>query len=59
MNNIFNQVSIQTYYFIDTDTLNNTSDLWYYLTDNLFVENIILKFDLRNALKTNANGEYI
>jgi hypothetical protein len=59
MNNIFNQVSIQTYYFIDTDILNNTSDLWYYLTDNLFVENIILKFDLRNALKTNANGEYI
>ena len=60
MNNIFNQVSIQTYYFIDTDTLNNTSDLWYYLYHNLENENInTFRWDLKTVLTTNANEEYI
>jgi hypothetical protein len=37
-----------------------SDDLWFYLKDNLQKENNdILRWDLKTALKINANGEYI
>jgi hypothetical protein len=59
MENIFNKITIPNNYFnsfypniLDDDILN-------YLDDNLHDENNKLRWDLRNALTINANGEYI
>jgi hypothetical protein len=58
MVNIFINLIIPTYFF--NLSLNITDNLLFYLYDNLYHENIdTLTRDLRNALKTNANGEYI
>ena len=57
MKNIFIEHNISIDYF--NNTLNHISNvLYFYLYDNLNNQNI-LKLDLRNALTTNANGEYI
>jgi hypothetical protein len=53
MENIFIEHNISIDYF--NMSFNITSDLWYYLYDNLVKQKNILKFDLRNALTTNAN----
>ncbi len=62
MVNIFNEITIIDKFF-KNDPINlkiKTRDLFDYLYDNLENENMdILKFDLRNALSINANGEYI
>jgi hypothetical protein len=56
MKNKFNELTITKYYF----SLYISDNLLFYLYDNLYHENIdTLTRDLRNALKTNANGEYI
>jgi hypothetical protein len=56
MENIFNEIIIPInyfYFYIKTD-------LHCYLLNNLYEENNdILKWDLKNALTTNANGKYI
>jgi hypothetical protein len=55
MENIFNKLSIQTHYF--DDTLNDISDIiYFYLEDN---DDNTLRWDLKDALKNNANEEYI
>jgi len=56
MNNIFEKLKISTHYF---DIIFIKPDLYRYLYDNLEDENDKFRWDLRNALKTNANGEYI
>jgi hypothetical protein len=61
MENIFNKLSIQTHYF---DVYLNLKlikpDLLMHLDDNLENENYnILRWDLKDALINNANGEYI
>jgi hypothetical protein len=61
MNNIFNEniIPTSTYFFNSSYSL-ISNDLWYYLTDNLFVENNnTFRWNLRNALTINANGEII
>jgi hypothetical protein len=55
MVNIFINLIIPTYFF--NLSLNITHDLWCYLYDNLYDET--LRWNLRNALTINANGEYI
>jgi hypothetical protein len=68
MVNIFNDLTIPNYFF----DIKLEWDLFKYLDENLDKENAILLdwdlknanyniliFDLRNALKTNANEEYI
>jgi hypothetical protein len=68
MVNIFNELIIPIYFF----DIKLEWDLFKYLDENLDKENAILLgwdlknanyniliFDLRNALKTNANEEYI
>ena len=59
MVNIFKKIIIPSDYFnsfyhhiLDDDILN-------YLDDNLHDENNKLRWDLEEALTTNANGEYI
>ena len=57
MVNIFNEDGIPTYFF---DSISITTDLLNYLYDNLENENYnLFRWDLRNALTINANGEYI
>jgi hypothetical protein len=55
MENIFIEHNISIDYF--NMSFNITSDLWYYLYDNLVKQKNISNylFDLRNALTTNAN----
>ena len=57
MKNIFKKITI-TNYFFDSISNNIKYDLYYYLFDNLYIEDT-LTWDLRNALKTNAKEEYI
>ena len=57
MENIFNELIIPMDDFFN---LNIKYDLLNYLGDNLQKENYVtFSWDLRNALKNNANGEYI
>jgi hypothetical protein len=59
MENIFNKLTIPRYFFNDISFV-MSDDLWFYLKDNLQKENNdILRWDLKTALKINANGEYI
>ena len=59
MENIFNKITIPRYFFNDISFV-MSDDLWFYLKDNLQKENNdILRWDLKTALKINANGEYI
>jgi hypothetical protein len=59
MDNIFNKLTIPIYFFNDMSFV-MSDDLWFYLKDNLQKENNdILRWDLKTALKINANGEYI
>ena len=59
MNNIFNQVSIQTYYF-KSFYPHISDDLYSYLLNNLDDENInTFRWDLKTVLTTNVNEEYI
>jgi hypothetical protein len=64
MENIFINLTIPMYYFNFNMSFNISDDLFYdlysYLYVNLEHENYqTLRWDLNNALKTNANGEYI
>jgi hypothetical protein len=57
MENIFKKIRITNYFF---DSISISDDLFNYIFDNLKNENNnILRWDLRNTLTTNANGEYI
>ena len=57
MVNIFKKIRITNYFF---DSISISDDLFNYIFDNLKNENNnILRWDLRNALTINANGEYI
>jgi c-di-AMP phosphodiesterase-like protein len=56
MKNIFNKTKIKDNYF---DMSFNTSDLLFYLYDNLEDENFILSSNLQLALKNNLNEKYI
>jgi hypothetical protein len=57
MKNIFKKIRITNYFF---DSISISDDLFNYIFDNLKNENNnILRWDLRNTLTTNANGEYI
>jgi hypothetical protein len=57
MENIFNEIEIQTYYF---DPISIKTDFHCYVYYNLEDENYeTFRWDLRNALINNANGEYI
>ncbi len=57
MDNIFNKITIPNYSFFNF-SINITHSLFDYLYDNLYIEDT-LTWNLRNALTTNANGEYI
>ena len=61
MENIFNRPLIPCHYFNNSINLEDIkTDLDFYLYDNLDEENYNrLRWDLRIALKTNANEEYI
>jgi hypothetical protein len=60
MNNIFGKNIVPNHYFNFNMSFDIKSNLYYYLMSNLEDENYyILKWDLANALKTNANGKYI
>jgi hypothetical protein len=61
MENIFNKLTIPTStYFFNSSYSLITHHLFDYLYNNLYDENYFtFTSDLRNALKTNANGEYI
>ena len=56
MENIFNNLIIPSHYFMRFYP-HISNDLFDYLYDNL--KNNILRLDLQDALKNNANGEYI
>jgi hypothetical protein len=57
MVNIFNKIKIPNYSFFNF-SINITLILFDFLYDNLYIEDT-LTWNLRNALTTNANGEYI
>jgi hypothetical protein len=58
MKNIFNELIISIYYF--SKIYDVSVDLLNYLYNNLKKENFnTLTWNLQDALKTNANGEYI
>jgi hypothetical protein len=58
MVNTFNEHGIPSYFF--NFSLSISDDLLFYLYDNLYHENYnIFRWDLKNVLTTNANGEYI
>jgi len=62
MKNILNKIHYYfDFYFILENNLDSYlhDNLYDYLYDNLVKQKNILKFDLRNALTTNANEEYI
>jgi hypothetical protein len=57
MKNTFKKIRITNYFF---DSISISDDLFNYIFDNLKNENNnIFRWDLKNALTTNANGEYI
>jgi hypothetical protein len=59
MKNILNNIEISRYYF-NFNLFNDISDeLYIYLDDKLKNENYTSIWNLKNALTTNANGEYI
>ena len=59
MDNIFNNLTIPSDYFNSFYHL-ITFDLLFYLNNNLQKENYqTFSWDLKTALKINANGEYI
>jgi hypothetical protein len=56
MVNIFTELIIPCHYFNNSINLEDIkTDLFDYLYDNLEDENNKFRWDLRNALKTNAN----
>jgi hypothetical protein len=58
MKNILNKIEIPKDYFNYNNLL--TNDLFFYLYDNLYVENYnILSSNLQLALKNNLNEKYI
>jgi hypothetical protein len=57
MKNIFKKITI-TNYFFDSISINIKYDLYYYLFDNLYIEDT-LTWDLKTELIINANSEYI
>jgi hypothetical protein len=59
MENIFINLTIPMYYFNFNMSFNISEDLYIYLFDNLFDENNIITWDLKDALTNNANGKYI
>jgi hypothetical protein len=60
MENIFKKNIIPNHYFNFNMSFNITHDLYYYLYDSLENENYeTFRWDLRNALTINVNGEYI
>ena len=60
MENIFNNLIISTYYFDTYMSFYMKTDLFDYFWYNFYDETFdTLRLDLRNALKTNANEEYI
>jgi len=62
MVNIFKKITIPSDYFNSYTNYYDVlkSDLYYYLYNNLQKENYVtFSWDLKTALKINANGEYI
>jgi hypothetical protein len=57
MENKFNNHTIPSDYI--NYSINIAHDLFNYICNNLHDENNKLRWDLRNALTINANGEYI